>query len=201
MPIPVPIPFTISMCLPQECSRTDISTLVKMIPGLAIEPNPLVPDDPVSCQPYMDPPYHWTAIAMIFVCCLIAGMVVFSSLADLCIQLWRDGTIPRYLRFAHKSRTVSEVSDKTPLLGDSVSKRKRFDLLEWVQAFSLYKTIPTIFSTKQTSAAIKCVNGIRVLSILWVILCHTYVWVSYTTGADNIRAFVDGLKTILHAAN
>ena len=196
MPVPVPLPFTIGMCLPQECTVEDIQTLVEMIPDLSIEINPLTNANPISCQPYMDPPYHWTAIAMILVCCIIAALVVLSTLADLLISLWRNGTIQRYLSPATKYSTRSTdsvLSDETPLLG-TVTKPKRFDSMEWVQAFSLYKTIPTIFSTKQTSAAIRCVNGIRVLSILWVILCHTYVWISYTTGADNIRDYVDSFR-------
>ena len=200
LPIPNSLPFNVGMCLPKQCSVYDIYILVDMIPGLNVVPNPLIPAEPVSCQSYKDPPYHWTAIAMIFICCLIAGLVLLCTLADLIIQLWRDGTIQRYLKCAPKSRTVSEVSDETPLLGGPVKKQQRFDPVEWVQTFSLYKTIPTILSTKQTSAAIRCLNGIRVISMLWVILCHTHFWVSLAAGVDNALDVINILKRFSYQA-
>ena len=199
LPTPVQLPFSVGMCLPKQCSEGDIYVLLDLILGLKVAYNPLMPAEPISCQSYKDPPYHWTAIAMITVCCLIAGLVLLCTLADLIIQLWRDGTIRRYLKCAPKSRTVSEVSDETPLLGGPVKKQQHFDPVEWVQAFSLYKTVPTILSTKQTSAAIRCLNGIRVISMLWVILCHTNLWVSLT-GVDNALDFLDTLKRFSYQA-
>ena len=43
-------------------------------------------------------------------------------------------------------------------------------------SFSLYKTIPTIMSTHQPVTAITSINGIRVISMFWVILGHSNIW-------------------------
>ncbi len=183
---PLPLVFSVGMCLPQQCNITDIYNLVYSIPDLYIAPSALMPF-PVSCQPYKNPPYDTKAIIMIFVCSVIVCIVLLSTLADLVIQLWRDGTIRHYLFLRERPKSNSNVSDESLLLKPSESKKQltKFDPVEWVQAFSLYKNLGTIFSTKQTSAAITCLNGIRVLSILWVIVCHNFVWIFQFTGSDN----------------
>ncbi|XP_013404076.1 O-acyltransferase like protein isoform X2 [Lingula anatina] len=57
-------------------------------------------------------------------------------------------------------------------------------LVRLFTAFSLYTTLPRLLSTHQGSAAITCLNGIRVMSIGWVVLGHTY---SFGLGnVDNI---------------
>ena len=188
-------PVNVGMCLPKECTPEDITYLVNLIPGISVAiPSPLAPD-PITCQSFKSPPYHWTAILMIFVCCAIGSLVILSTFADLLLRLWKDGTIAKYLFIPQtKQRAGSDISDETPLLASEAPKKlKKFDPVEWIQAFSLYKTIPTVLSTKKTSAAITCLNGMRVLSILWVILCHTHIWV-FLDGADNMLEGLNVLK-------
>ena len=40
-----------------------------------------------------------------------------------------------------------------------------------------------LLSSKRSSKAIKCIDGIRALSIMWVVLCHC--WTQLTNGATN----------------
>lgn len=185
---PLPLVFSVGMCLPQQCNVTDVNALVYLIPDLYVPPPSVLMPNPILCQSYKNPPYDAKAIIMIFACCVIVCIVLLSTLADLCIQLWRDGTIHRYLLLRSRPKADSNVSDESLLLRPSVDKKQptKFDPVEWVQAFSLYKNLGTIFSTKQTSAAITCLNGIRVLSILWVIVCHNFVWIFQYTGSDNV---------------
>ena len=45
-----------------------------------------------------------------------------------------------------------------------------------ILSFSLYKTVPAIMATHQPATAITSINGMRVLSMFWVILGHTFYW-------------------------
>ena len=83
-------------------------------------------------------------------------------------------------------------SEKSPLLHYRMPKenKKEVSPLDFITALSLYKTIPTILATKQPPAAITSINGIRVLSMFWVILCHTHLWVIYGGKIDNDLDFV-----------
>ena len=53
-----------------------------------------------------------------------------------------------------------------------------------VTAFSLFKSLSTILSTKQPPFAIQSLNGIRVISMFWIIWLHTLVFL-VIGGADN----------------
>lgn len=55
-------------------------------------------------------------------------------------------------------------------------------------SFSVYSNAPKILNTSQPKGTLTCVNGIRFLSISWVILGHTY---AFGVGmADNIATFL-----------
>ena len=55
-------------------------------------------------------------------------------------------------------------------------------------SFSLYKTIPAIMTTHQPASAIASINGVRVISMLWIILGHTYVMQQqFSTLANNVK--------------
>ena len=43
-----------------------------------------------------------------------------------------------------------------------------------LMCFSLYRNLPKLLSTKQPPGAIDCFNGMRTLSMMWVVLGHVY---------------------------
>ena len=49
-------------------------------------------------------------------------------------------------------------------------------LIEFITAFSLFKNICAITTTKQPRSAIDSLNGIQVISMFWIILCHNHIW-------------------------
>ncbi|XP_013404099.1 nose resistant to fluoxetine protein 6 [Lingula anatina] len=49
-------------------------------------------------------------------------------------------------------------------------------------SFSLYSSLPRLLDTHQGRGAITCLNGIRVLSIGWVVLGHSYSYMVSTIG-------------------
>ncbi|XP_030841026.1 nose resistant to fluoxetine protein 6 [Strongylocentrotus purpuratus] len=83
-------------------------------------------------------------------------------------------------------------SETTALLAGShhsaASENKPKNSL-WVQfllCFSMSHNLPRILSTKQAAGGIPCLNGIRVISITWVILGHSFSMVMNAGLSENI---------------
>ena len=58
-------------------------------------------------------------------------------------------------------------------------------IIEFIIAFSLFKNIRAITTTKQPRSAIESLNGIRVISMFWIILFHIHVWSTYYKPLSN----------------
>lgn len=50
----------------------------------------------------------------------------------------------------------------------------------FLTAFSLFKTLPALLSTKTVPDTVPCLNGIRVLSSAWIIMQHIWMWAVLT---------------------
>jgi len=64
-----------------------------------------------------------------------------------------------------------------------------------VLCFSPYSNLKGIAKTTDTNASgqIGCLNGMRVISMTWVVLCHSFL---YTPGASNqITRYVSDVST------
>lgn len=72
-----------------------------------------------------------------------------------------------------------------------IGKRSEFD-----RAFSLFSNCTSLFSLDRSSKDIKCLHGLRVLSILGIIFLHTVVFRSLNPNL-NYGEFEDFLKTNL----
>lgn len=51
---------------------------------------------------------------------------------------------------------------------------------KWIAAFSLFSSNKTLFTTKKSPKDIYCINGIRSLSLIWIIFGHRYGIYFYT---------------------
>ena len=187
-PAPV-IQFKLGMCLPQECSKEDIETVINDT-NIALYTYLqdrqfffYMPMAQTFCKTERRPPLNAGAIVMIVISSLFAFMVVIATGIDLLLKL-----IALVLTELDVEKTV--VSEKTLLLDGTVKKEEisflRFEstsVYGFISAFSLFKTVPTILATKQPPSAITSINGIRVISMFWIILCHTHLW-----------AFIDGVR-------
>lgn len=173
---------SMDICIPPSCNGTDVYYLVATA-------NALDPD--LSIVPYYNAglcetksiPYSTGAIVMIVVCGIFLSLVFFGSFIDIVIQSVRCLiSKPEFASFVkYKQKYVTE---RSPLLGsacqDTASRDDIFSSfekpLEFITAFSVFKNVPIILSTKQPPTAITSLNGIRVISMFWVILGHTYYW-------------------------
>ena len=179
---PIPIPFMWGVCLPQDCNATDIVFIFKFFPFAK----------PPVCESRKQSPYNAGAIVMLIVCGIFACLIALGTLTDFIATSSRDNeTLPVTIQSDTMQKDAAS-SEKSPLLHYRMPKenKKKVSPLDFITAFSLYKAIPTILATKQPPAAITSINGIRVLSMFWVILCHTHVWVAVFGKIDNASSLL-----------
>ena len=179
---PVFSPFREVLCVPTSCNASAMEYVLQLL-NQTIETRLGLYLDP-SLTSYLsfslDPPGLTTgAIVMIIVCCMIALLVVVSTFVDglLCDgPLLHDCFNKQKLQQQNQSMQDAEANykyeEKRPLLKEPL--RNPSVLYELMTAFSLYKNIPMILSTRQPPSAITSINGVRVISMFWVIMCHVF---------------------------
>ena len=172
---PVPLKWMFGMCVPRGCTPEDVVYAVDVVTfGIA---NATL--STISCKDTKKPPFNAGAIIMIIVCFLIGGVVMAATAFDYIWQL---------VNAEKKSGQIQNGSEKTPLLDNATSVKqsaKRVKFEELITAFSLFKVLPQILSMKQPPSVITSVNGLRVISMLWVILGHTHL-TALLSGMENI---------------
>ena len=159
-----------ALCLPRQCSETDIAVSINSTNMQLHFWNLTISNlGGISCESEKKAPYNAGAIIMLIVWSLIALTVhVFGA------------TIFHWVLKQIKNRSVTmktvTFSKDVTHTGQTKEMCIRKTVIKFILAFSLYKTIPFILSTKQYPHAITSLNGIRVISMFWVILGHTLLW-------------------------
>ena len=131
----------------------------------------------------------WTSssIIVLTICILLIVLVIMGTMVD--VSLWFvDDILPKlYIsKLDPSEQTTSSpcevkhsINEDEPLINDKhqVKTNQTVRIMEFVKdlmlSFSLYKTIPAIITTRQPASAIISINGIRTLSMFWIILGHT----------------------------
>ena len=199
-------PFRLGACLPLECHKTDIENAINDINVLLysleyeykILPGPLflyTNEELIYCENDKHLPYNAGAIIMLTVCAIFAVLALVGTGFDWFLDI-KDTIQLKGIKYitsinADIERNDGSSQEQTPLLGKSRSTsgqnvvKKRPLAFELITAFSLFKTVPTILSTKKPQAAITSLNGLRTISMFWVILGHTHLWTLEESGMDN----------------
>ena len=145
----------------------------------------------------------WTnsSIIVLVVCVLLTAFVITGTIFDL--SLWFLNDILPNLLLPEKTKQESSaystspqcevrnsINEDEPLINpkpkltanQSMINKRFIELIkDLMLSFSLYKTIPSLMSTYQPATAITNINGIRVISMFWIILGHVTFWQSFTT--------------------
>ena len=103
---------------------------------------------------------------------MIAVLVLFG-----CVML--IGTALEILIYRPQPKEISVTldGDEAPILvKNPFQPEDAHYVIQILLAFSIYTNTKKIFSTETTNAQISCLSGIRFLSMVWVILWHTYVF-------------------------
>ena len=200
----VTIPLEFGMCFPSSCdandfyhlfyshglgelfyakSFTDVDAMTYTINVIAsieyTEP---------SC-PWRDLKWTNSSIIVLVVCVLLIVFVITGTILDVSLWFLNDNlpnlllpTITQQETNAYSTPPQCEVrnsvnEDEPPTASQIVINKRFINFLkDLILSFSLYKTIPTIMSTHQPVTAILSINGIRVISMFWVILGHAAYW-------------------------
>ena len=172
--IPPSIPFSwnAGLCVPKHCSSSDVVAVMNFIQVFKVD------ETKMKCTDTKTPSYSPGAIVMIVVCVMFGVMVLQATILDKALEYTTRET--KHVAINDAGSAASGSGETIPLLKqtavpakESVGKAK---WLEFITAFSLYKTVPALLATKQGSGVITSMNGLRVISMFWVILGHTYVW-------------------------
>ncbi|XP_052092463.1 nose resistant to fluoxetine protein 6-like [Mytilus californianus] len=162
----------LGVCVPDSCSATDTWLLVNNVlpaisdallawPGECIAP---------------DQPFDTRAIIVLVVLSVFMAVMAIGTAYDVLLIQW-----PRW----KETKTISEnseeiaveVDEKAPLLDNQKKKipENQPGLIgDLLLAFSIYTNGAKLFNTKQNKDILTCINGIRFISMTWVILGHTY---------------------------
>ena len=183
---PYPLKWHFGMCVPRGCTPEDVIFAVDMLDLVTIDPKT------VSCQSTRKPPFNTGAIIMIVVCFIFVILVIAATIFDFILQLLQTETRELESSCIQDSPNLSEKAPllrakSPPLQGNAIKAT------DFIIAFSLYKVLSQILSTKQPPSAITSINGLRVMSMFWVILCHTHFWV-FKSGIQNLIHIKDVLS-------
>ena len=163
--------------------------------------------------PWRDLDWTTSSIIMLTVCVLFVVLVIIGTIADVLISNINDILPKLYLpetespvtttdsTFCEVKNSINE--DDQPLINtklklkvtrQTVAETRCIEFLkDLILSFSLYKTVPVIMNTHQPANAITSINGIRVISMFWVILGHTFLWETdtYYNVMANIIEFLE----------
>ena len=181
---PLNLTWNFGMCVPRGCTAEDVALAIEIVTIDLVTAGV----GTIHCESTRIPPYSAGAIVMITVCCMFAVIVLGASAFDYFWQVMLNGS--------GKSGQIQGHSDleSTPLVTKpswtATMSMKLVKTEEFITAFSLFKVVPQILSTKQPPSAITSINGLRVMSMFWVILGHTY-FIALEAGLDNTLRLKD----------
>ena len=195
-----PLSFTEGLCLPTTCTFNEINEtfwkidfeIAMLIHSLSVPDIWVVPTY-MTCTPQGGPQYTAGAVIMIVVCFIFVILTFSATIVDI-VMSWRPffSGLRRSSSYgiinAEFEKGDLTLNETDPLLGNKKRNRFMVFLSEAVMGFSLYKTVPAVLSTKQPPTAITSINGLRVISMFWVILCHTYF---FLFAFQNLKNFLD----------
>ena len=214
----VTIPVEIGVCFPSSCDAKDFYDLFLIGSDEAFYSNSFTDINVITYTvnvtatiEYTEPhcprrDLKWTnsSIMVLTLCVLLIILVIIGTTVDL--SLWLiDDILPKLnlsemeqqntMKYSTTCEVKHSINEEKPLIN---AKNKTFQILtdkrgieflkDLVLSFSLYKTIPAIMATHQPASAVTSINGIRVISMFWIILGHTFAWgMGYGPGFANIQ--------------
>ncbi|XP_077994519.1 nose resistant to fluoxetine protein 6-like [Glandiceps talaboti] len=179
-----PTYLQIGLCVPDTCNNLDVLTMINT--GVKLIPVPGLQGLYVNCiEEY---PLSAGAIVMIVIISILLAIMVAGTTYDVIINyIYRkpDDYLPHNIQ-----------NDETsPLLKDS-SKSKQVSyqpgtLGECLLAFSVLINGGKILDATHSSGTLAAIHGIRVLSMWWVILGHSFI--TAFTLSDNSLVYIQDI--------
>lgn len=208
--VPQVIYNIIGVCFPDSCSSKEVEQLVwealQVVDGtLGVLIYPILIDCPAPL------PYSNADFFAITLCTIIVLAAVIGTSADIFLFRERKDTeeirvrsenVPNYTNIG--AGNVNEATERLGLLSNvpkndvvyADNQRSWYDYLGIVKpillSFSVITNTRKLLNTSTASGSLTAVNGLRVLSMFWVILGHSY-GLTYTA-MDNFMDFIQILE-------
>lgn len=170
------------ICLADSCGNYDAAVLAQsVIPGVGNDSFKVVG---AVCQEHtLD--LDAKAILMLVICSMLIALIICGTAYDVIIIRW-----PQWSKETedkeNKELPVKNRNDYQPLEHEKKKTKIHEPGLfgQVLLAFSLYTNSSKLLSAKSSAGTLTSVNGIRVISMTWVILGHTYAFgLAYTTNS------------------
>ena len=182
--IECPIPINISsaidikvgICYPSQCSSTEFATVLStMVITNVAKITSLNKTKSFATKvrstghsaafcPDTDIELDTGAVAVIVFCGLLIGLVIVGTTVDWMLQ--QLSSLPE----ATNNAEVVQVVQK-PQHND-----KKVTIKDFMLAFSLYKTVPSFVSTKQSPSTIKGLNAVKIFFNLIIVIHHVHIY-------------------------
>ena len=188
------VTFMTEVCLPRSCNTRNLEFLVAELNAYFIRNydkySILYVANSAKYQDSKRVPFNTGAIVMMVVCLLFLSLSLVGTAVDLSMVIfnWLMEKPEFSQRFSQTgSDSGNSAAEGTPIStqapATSSSGKNRFDIyaplekhLKLITAFSIIKNLEMIISTKQPANTITCFSGIRVISMSWIILVHTFIF-------------------------
>jgi len=163
--------FAVGLCVPKYCNRTDVAMAINSTGIVAADQAKIV------CADSKTPDWSAGAVVMVVVTMVFFAMVICGTVLDAVLKE----------SCKKDSVSINGEGEKLALLEKEERKGKccRVSSLDFLKAFSLFQTVPSLLATKQGPGMITCLNGLRVISMSWVILGHSYSFLGTLMNVDN----------------
>ncbi|XP_013412597.1 nose resistant to fluoxetine protein 6 [Lingula anatina] len=177
----------VGICVPAGCSEEDVKGLVNtFLAVLGVKEGGV---SNVNCA-QVDKTWTSDAIAVVCVTGAFVLLVAIATIYDVVIQ-HKESPEPTVISVPYGGQNITangsvgdhslRVDDYTQLVNNTANPyvkkvNQAGTLSKVILAFSVYTNGAKVLNTKQGSGALTCVNGIRFLSLSWVIWGHSYAF-------------------------
>ena len=160
--------LTLGLCLPTSCTRQSIITLLQTI----LNATDLTEDHFHCSNDRMNEPNSNELGTIVFITVLscLAAIVSVGTIIDMIIPIYYKRKIDLLKENSIQGETCISANQPSELV------IQQPPVITFLEEFSAIRTLRRIFtiSTKSDDGSILCLNGIRVLSLFWVILSHSF---------------------------
>lgn len=169
----IPLEIELTACVPKACSPKDLTYLYNDLLKRLPTQSPVRVHD-VRCN--VDPEIDTRAVVAIVILGIFAVLMFVSTVYDLLV-IQRQRHAAEHSQSEILSDHIENLGENSPLLNSREKKSvpKQESVAErLLLAFSVYSNGKKILQVNQSSGTLTALNGIRFLSISWVVLGHTF---------------------------
>lgn len=169
----IPLEIELTACVPKACSPKDLTYLYNDLLKRLPTQSPVRVHD-VKCN--VDPEIDTRAVVAIVILGIFAVLMFVSTVYDLLV-IQRQRHAAEHSQSEVLSDHIENLGENSPLLNSREKKSvpKQESVAErLLLAFSVYSNGKKILQVNQSSGTLTALNGIRFLSISWVVLGHTF---------------------------